>query len=90
MLYAFNSVGLDRGFFHTTDLLGGAPAPWGAAPGRTDPPAAIPSGTLLEGAFCDLSAVSVCPAGRVDWKRDPRLVEVDASASVGHVSADSS
>ena len=60
-------------------MLDAGPALWGAAPGRTDPPAAVPSGTLLERAFCDPSAVSACPAARVD-----------ASASVVHVSAGSS
>ena len=33
--------------------------------------------------------MSVCPVGRLDWRRDPRLVKIDASAPVGHVSAGS-
>ena len=95
-MYAGSSFGLGRGFFQTTRPLEAAAAPrwgavvrWGVAPEGTNTSAPVYSGIISRCATCDPSTVLVCAAGRMDGIRDSRLVEVDVSVPVGHVSAGS-
>ena len=70
-------------------MLDAAAAGWGAASERTNTSATVCGGTFSQCAFCDPSVVPVFLAGKGDWRRDRRLVEVDASGPVGHVSGGS-